>query len=131
MKRSLITIGCILFLMTATTAAAQWLFGYAQPVGPTEQKFGFAKLAVVWPKIPGSPTKVSVCWERLDPTDATYRAAVQQSIDDTWSAAAPIDFVNWIECQPHMMGIHIRLSDDGGETKGLGIELDGVVARWQ
>jgi hypothetical protein len=86
------------------------------------------KAYVLMPAVWTSPS-IPVCWEPSSPT-GTERDLVRQAIHDSWeSASSRIHFLGWGNCAPNAVGIRIAVRDDGAddgpETLGLGIQLDG------
>jgi Matrixin len=109
--------------MTANEAMAQVL---VQPIGPQQRPFGYGAMEKRWPRRPGEPTFIPVCWENPTPDDQSFRELVRTAVGETWSRAAAINFTGWGPCAVVNDGIRILIADEGERTARLGSDLNGV-----
>ena len=114
----------IWMLITSSTHAQAPLDTF-RLLGPTEHPFGYGKMDAVWPKPLGGIATVPVCWQSFQAEYSSEKRIVQESVRQTWSAAASLSFSGWQTCTPGSGGIHIRIADEGPHVQFLGKDLDG------
>jgi hypothetical protein len=76
-------------------------------IDPRLRDYGYVDRAALW-----DTNVVLVCWENPQPDDAEQRLWVEAAIQNTWEAAANIQFTWWKECRANSRGIRIRITDD-------------------
>ena len=67
---------------------------------------------------------IHVCWE-YDLGHSTQRLWVQDIIENTWEAAAAVDFHGWETCSGATTGLRIKVADVVPNTTALGKQLAG------
>lgn len=107
----------------------------ADLLGSKQTPFGYGAMKLRWPHILGKPTIITVCWQLFEPSDERMRGIVQKAVTDTWSSNAPVEFVDWGQCNNQPRAVKIRLADEGPRVLKLGKQLagyaDGVILNFQ
>src|SRR5579862_4971675 len=130
MSRRVRTLALVVACITAGAGISA--ASYSSPAPATEQflvfskfdpeleSYGYVDRRLKWP----NPI-VKVCWESLE-SESTSRM-VETAVENSWQAAANIQFTGWKQCVAGEMGIRIKVVDEAqAPDSKVGSTLDGV-----
>ncbi len=121
------------FALCCTTSSGQTEAKRAGAAHETVETYliehGAIVRGAIWTWKEKEPHTIPVCWEAPAPGHVIpdKKAIVRKAVADSWERESAIRFTGWGQCALGNFGIHIRISDEGPHTKGLGRHLDRVL----
>ncbi len=88
-----------------------------------QQDYGYVLQTAIWPRDQDGSYNIYVCWQNSSGHYEKEKSWVKNSVSESWSKFAPINFLYWGDCSTNQSGIRIRISDSGPHVTALGARL--------